>query len=81
MNWRKELLTDPAGAFTADKQPTTVANIHSWLNTLDPSRSRYNVWNENALTQAFGADIAKRAADAMRALWRVDPVLSGQPDV
>jgi hypothetical protein len=73
MNWRKELLANPAGAFTAEMQSTTVANLYSWLDTLDRSRSRYNVWNKEALAQAFGEDIAKRAADVMPATWRTNP--------
>lgn len=73
MNWRKELLADPDNAFAPDKQLVTVANLHAWLETVDRSRSHRNVWNKDALTQAFGGDIAKRTVDTLKALWRVTP--------
>lgn len=73
MQWRAELLADPAVAFEEDRRMVTISNLYKWLNTLDQSRHRYDVWNREALTSAFGAEVAQRAADAFQALWRANP--------
>ena len=75
--WREELLADPADAFSAENLKGTVANLYRWLSkrlsATEGSRDRFNIWDKNALTQAFGPDIADRAERASRALWRTTP--------
>ena len=68
--WRDELLIDPVDAFSEEKRTRTLSNVHSWLAANSQERNRYNIWEKGALEQAFGPDIAGRAADAFRALWR-----------
>lgn len=71
--WRDELLADPDDAFSAEKQQATVSSLYSWLSKNAQSLNRLNGWDKDALTQAFGQDIADRAEKAFRALWRCTP--------
>ena len=71
--WRKDLRADPPGAFSAEKLEGTIADLYSWLRAADPSWGRYNRWDKDALTQAFGPDIADRAERAFRVLWCTTP--------
>ena len=74
--WRDGLLADPDDAFSAEKLRASVSNLYSWLSACEQSRNRLNRWDKDALTQAFGRDIADRAEQAFRALWRsTSPVL------
>ena len=74
--WRDELLADPDDAFSAGKLRATASNLYSWLSSTEHSQNRLNRWNKDALTQAFDRDIADRAEQAFRALWRsTSPVL------
>ena len=74
--WRDVLLADPAGAFSEEKQPDTVSTLYLWLNELKREPYRINVWNKDALIQAFDRDIADRAERAFREIWRTkQPVL------
>ena len=71
--WRDELLADPDDAFSAGKQQATVASLYLWLSATEQIQDRFSRWNKDALTQAFGRDIADRAEKAFRALWRAAP--------
>ena len=77
--WREDLLADPGAHFSAEERRTTVANLYSWLSAYSQLggngqvRNRWNKWDKDALTQAFGRDIADRAEKAFRALWRAAP--------
>jgi hypothetical protein len=63
--WRDELLANPATAFSWDNLATTVSNIYKWLDARRAgARSSFNMWNADALTQAFGTDITNRATAA-----------------
>ena len=74
--WRDELLGDPDDAFSAGKLRATASNLYSWLSSTEHSQNRLDRWNKDALTQAFGRDIADRGEQAFRALWRsTSPVL------
>ena len=74
--WRNELLTDPEGAFSTEKLEGAIYNIYKWLRGHGQNWSSYNVWNRNALVQAFNPDVAVRAEAAFRACWRTGaPVL------
>ena len=74
--WHSELLANPANAFSATKRAETVSNIYAWLAATMEGRNRYDTWDKNALISAFGPDVATRAEDAFRALWRTSaPVL------
>ena len=71
--WRADLLANPAAAFSAEKQATTVSNLYSWLEASQQGRNRFNIWDKNALRQAFGPDITDRVEVAFRAWWRTNP--------
>ena len=74
--WRSELLANPADAFSATKLSATASNLYAWLAATMEGRSRYDTWDKGALISAFGPDVANRAEDAFRALWRTSaPVL------
>ena len=68
--WRDELLADPDDAFSAEKRQGTVSKLYQWLRRTGRTRNRYNIWDKDALTQAFGQDIADRAEKAFRMFWR-----------
>ena len=78
--WRDGLLADPAGAFSVEGLKETLDNLFSWLRAAK-GWDRFNIWDKNALTQVFSADIADRAETAIRSLWRTTtPTLwSGRP--
>lgn len=69
VKWRKELMANPSAAFAPDNLEGTVSNIYKWL-AARAGRSNYNVWNQDALAQALGSDIAQRAATAFQSFWR-----------
>ena len=74
--WRDGLLADPVAAFSAERSERTISCLYSWLRELKKDLICYNVWNKNALTQAFGPDIADRAEKVFRSVWRTtQPVL------
>ena len=74
--WRDALISDPSDAFSAERLGTTIFNIYSWLGSCRQDRTRHDVWDKNALTAAFGPDIAGRAEKAFVSLWRkTKPVL------
>lgn len=68
--WREDLLSDPNTAFNPENLGLTVSNLHKWLTARTECQSRSNVWNQDALAQVFGADIAQRAASAFKSFWR-----------
>ena len=71
--WRDEMLSDPADAFSGEKRHGTVSNLYRWLEMAAQGWNRYNIWNKSALKEAFGVDIADRAEETFRALWRTKP--------
>ena len=71
--WRDELLANPDDAFSAEKRQGTVSNLYQWLRRTGRTRNRYNIWDKDALTRAFGRDFADRAENALRMLWRATP--------
>ena len=71
--WRDELLADPDDAFSEEKRQRTVSNLYQWLRTTGQIRNHYDIWDKDALTQAFGRDFADRAENALRMLWRATP--------
>ena len=68
--WRARVLADPDEAFSKRKLYSTLCRLHSWLTEEDERRNRYDVWNRDALAQAFGPEIADRAEEALRGFWR-----------
>lgn len=70
--WRNELLAAPDIAFQPENLRHTLGNLHDWLVAYG-RRSRYNVWNQKALSVAFGSDLAQRAATAFQSFWRTHP--------
>ena len=72
-NWRDELLADPPAAFSAEHLEETTDNLYWWLRAANRSLSRLDLWDKDALVQAFDPDIADRAERAFRAFWRATP--------
>ena len=68
--WRSGLVADPADAFSPEKRDATVRALYSWLSQHKQGSNSCNVWDKDALTQAFGQEVADRAEAAFRALWR-----------
>ena len=68
--WRARVLADPDDAFSKGKLYDTLCRLHSWLMKADGHQNRYDVWNKEALAQAFNPEIADRAEEALRAFWR-----------
>ena len=79
--WRADLLANPADAFSAENQATTVSNLYSWLEALQQGGNRLNIWDKNALAQKFSPEIADRAEGVFREWWRANPptLWSAQP--
>ncbi len=74
--WREEVLADPVGCFSEEKQENTVVNLHRWLMTLYKNRHNYMVWSKDAISKSFSLDVAERAEKAFRSCWRsIIPVL------
>lgn len=72
--WKEQLIANPEAAFSAEALQGTTDNIHSWLESLRVNDyTHYNAWNENALQNAFGDDIATRAVKAFQEVWRTHP--------
>lgn len=69
-NWRNELIGDPDKAFSEERRGRTVFGIYRFLDALKGSQNRYGVWDKNSLVEAFGRDVAERAEDAFREIWR-----------
>ena len=79
--WRAELLADPDDAFSEEKRAATVDTLFSWLKQKQQHRNPFNVWDKNALINAFSPRVADRAEQMIRKLWRTtQPILwSAQP--
>lgn len=71
--WRDELKTNPGSAFSPENLLTAAANLYSWLSGAKRGENRLNVWDYEALGQAFGEDVAKRAECAFKEIWRANP--------
>ncbi len=74
--WRDKLLANPDHAFSEEKRKSTVIGLFQWWCGPDWG-SKYNIWNKEALTQAFSQDITDRAKKALWEFWRTatPPVL------
>ena len=74
--WRDDLLANPEDVFSEKKRENTVYWLFRWWCGPDLG-SKYNIWNKEAITQAFNRDIADRAEQAMQKFWRTatPPVL------
>lgn len=73
IEWREKLVADPETAFSSTTSFSTVSHLHKWLANNKRAEGRSNVWNIEALRQAFGEDVAKRAERAFREIWRANP--------
>ncbi len=74
--WRKEMLVDPADAFSAEKLKSTMHNLYQWLRAARPNQSRYGLWDKDALVQAFGLEVVSLAETAFQEFWRTTlPIL------
>lgn len=68
--WRRDLIANPAAAFSGNARNGTIQNIYSFLKAWTKSRNRYDVWDKNALVMAFGSEVADRSEEAFRNTWR-----------
>ena len=68
-SWRNELVADPLEAFSGAKREKTISTIWRFLR-IKASPERYDVWDKGALLQAFVPEVADRAEDAFRGIWR-----------
>lgn len=68
--WRQRLLANPDDAFSSEKRNGTLSRIFSWLRQFSGNNGSYDIWNEEALTQAFGAAVVDRTVEALRERWR-----------
>ena len=74
--WHRRLVADPADAFSPEKRDATVGALYTWLYQYKQGSNSCNVWDKDALTQAFGREVADRAEAAFRALWsKTTPLL------
>ena len=74
--WRDRLVADPADAFLPEKREATIDKLYAWLRKYKQGSSSFNIWDKNALDQAFGRDVAESAEMTFRAFWRTTtPVL------
>jgi hypothetical protein len=73
--WREELLADTEAAFSSEQVLSTLRNLYHWLNRHTKEHSPSKVWNKDALTQAFNAEMASRAADDCKGIWRKQPLV------
>ena len=73
LDWKKELLGDPAAAFSGEALPGTRRNLFNWLEIKRGDGMHYSVWDEDALCEVFGSEVAALAANAFRATWRAHP--------
>ena len=70
-SWRRDLIADPARAFSEGNRDGTVSNLYAFLNARKESRNQYDVWDKNALVGAFGPEVADRLDEALRSGWRL----------
>ena len=68
--WRSKLIADPAEGFSETKRDGTISNIYSFFDALKGSLNHYDVWDKGALVRIFGLDVADRAEDEFRRIWR-----------
>ena len=68
--WRSKLIADPAEGFSETKRDGTISNIYSFFDALKGSPNHYDVWDKGALVRTFGLDVADRAEDEFRRIWR-----------
>ena len=74
--WRREMMTDPADAFSSAKLRITIDNLYGWLCAAKSDRNRYGLWDNAALTEAFGPKVVNSAETALQAFWRtIVPIL------
>ena len=64
--WREEIVADPAGAFSGTKRNATLLNLYNWLREARPDRLRYNLWDKEAVFEAFGHEVADLSERALR---------------
>ncbi len=73
-DWRDRLIAEPDEAFSRERMRGTLSSLHEWLK--EASQQQHRVWDKDALSGAFGTDIADRAERALKTLWRtVRPLL------
>ena len=71
--WREWLVDNLDDAFSAENINGTLSTIHLWLREYKQDSNRFNNWDKDLLTQAFGPGAAERAEAAFRAFWRKKP--------
>ena len=70
---RRDLLAETDDAFSSVNRNRTLGRLYRWFKENLQIVGPLEHWDEAALKQAFGADIADRAGDALKAFWRAMP--------
>ncbi len=71
LSWKKQLVSDPEGAFKGEVLLTTARNLYMVLDLANQDRgTRYNAWSTNTLERVFGEVVTAQAAKAFQAIWR-----------
>ena len=68
--WRSHVMNNPETAFSGEKRPHTLYRIFEWLRARKPQQNRRNLWDKDALAEAFSPEFADRAEEAFCAYWR-----------
>lgn len=75
-NWKRKVAADVEDAFSAKNTWNTIANVYRWLRLAKPGSSKFSLWDEPLIREAFGEMFAKRLAHALSDVWRShDPTL------
>lgn len=69
LEWRDRLVKNPSAAFTPEEEFHTISNIGKWLQA-GSSHSSYCNWDQTALDDAFGVEVAAMVKAAFRRFWR-----------
>ncbi|GLK69793.1 NACHT domain-containing protein [Hansschlegelia plantiphila] len=70
--WRRELIDKLDDAFSAAKSETTLHYLYLWLEAQRGSGHRFDVWDRKTVAEAFSPEVAERAAQGFRAVWRTE---------
>ena len=70
---RHYFLTRTDEAFAPENRKSTLLRLYQWFLERTQTMGPLEKWDRDALTQAFGLDIAERAEEALRDFWRATP--------
>jgi hypothetical protein len=65
-------MSEPADAFAPSNRLATIGNLYLWLDLRERDSRTRNVWDRAAIASVFDDDVARRAEQAFRELWRTE---------